>query len=74
LERQVPVLGRGVKSVRATLNPSFKSKLPATEDAVLDDTDPVQKSQGKAILQNSIAMDAMVQCMSKMDDSHTVFF
>ncbi len=41
----------GVNGVRVTLNPSFKSKLPATEDAVLDDTDPTQKAQGKAILQ-----------------------
>jgi hypothetical protein len=63
----------GVKGVRATLNPSFESKLPATEDAVLDDTDPVQKAQEKAILQNDIAMDAMVQCMSKMDKFHCVF-
>jgi hypothetical protein len=62
----------GVKGVRATLNPSFKSKLPATEDAVLDDTDPTQKAQGKGILQNAIAMDVMVQCMSKMDDFHRV--
>jgi hypothetical protein len=54
----------GVKGVRATLNPNFDSKLPATEEAVLDNTDPIQKAQGKAILQNAIAMDAMVQCMT----------
>ena len=34
----------GVKGVRATLNSSFESKLPATEDAILDDTDPTQKA------------------------------
>jgi hypothetical protein len=51
-----------------TLNPSFDSKLPAVEVAILDDTDPMQKAQGKAILQNAIAMDAMVQCMSKIDN------
>jgi hypothetical protein len=34
----------------------------------VDDTDPIQKAQGKAILQNAIAIDAMVQCMSKMDE------
>jgi hypothetical protein len=42
------------------------------EDAVLDDTDPTEKAQGKAILQNAIAMDAMVQCMSEMDDFHCI--
>jgi hypothetical protein len=62
----------GVKKVRATLNPSFNSSLQATEEDVLDDTDPIQKAQGKAILQNAIAMDAMVQCMSKMDDYHCI--
>jgi hypothetical protein len=63
----------GVKGVRATLNPSFESRLPATEEAVLDHTNPVQKAQRKAILQNAIAMDAMVQCMlSKMDNFHHV--
>jgi hypothetical protein len=62
----------GVKGVRATLNPSFDSKLPATEEAVLDNTDPIQKAQGKAILQNAIVMDAMVQCMSKTDNFHCV--
>jgi hypothetical protein len=41
----------GVKRARATLAPSFDSRLPATEEAVLDDTDPTQKAQGKAILQ-----------------------
>ncbi len=64
--------GQGVKGVRATLNPSFDSKLPATEEAVLDNTDPIQKAQGKAIPQNAIAMDALVQCMSKTDDFHCV--
>jgi hypothetical protein len=41
----------GVKGVRATLAPSFNSKLAAMEEAVLDDTDPTLKAQGKAILQ-----------------------
>jgi hypothetical protein len=40
------------------------------EEAVLDNTDPIQKAQGKAILKYAMAMDAMVQCMSKMDDFH----
>jgi hypothetical protein len=62
----------GVKGVRATLNPSFDSRLPATEDAILDETDLIQKAQEKAILQNAIAMDAMVQCISKMDDFYRV--
>ncbi len=62
----------GVKGVRATLNPSFDSKLTAREEAVLDDTDPIQKAQGKVILQNAIAMDAMVQCMSKTDNFHFI--
>jgi hypothetical protein len=31
----------GVKGVRATLNPSFDSRLPATEEAILDGTDPI---------------------------------
>jgi hypothetical protein len=34
----------GVKGVRATPNSSFESKLSATEDAILDDTDPTQKA------------------------------
>ncbi len=42
------------------------------EDTILDDTDPTEKAQAKAILQNVIAMDAMVQCMSKMDNFHRV--
>jgi hypothetical protein len=50
----------GVKGVRATLNPGFESRLAAMEKAALDNTDPKQKAQGKAILQNAIAMDAMV--------------
>jgi hypothetical protein len=54
------------------LNPSFDRWLPALEEAVLDDSDPIQNAQGKAILQNAIAMDAMVQCMSEMDDFHCV--
>ena len=62
----------GVKGVRATLNLSIDSKLPATEEAVLDNTDTIQKAQGKAILQNAIAMDAMVQCMGNMDNFHRV--
>ncbi len=62
----------GVKGVRVALNLSFDSRLPTMEEAVLDNTDPIQKAQGKAILQNAIAMDAMVQCMSKTDDFHCV--
>ena len=57
-----------VKGVRATLNPSFNSRLPATEDTVLDKTDPTEKAQAKALLPNAIAMDAMVQHMGNMDD------
>jgi hypothetical protein len=33
-----------VKGVRATLNSSFKSRLPAVEDTVLGDTDPTEKA------------------------------
>jgi hypothetical protein len=62
----------GVKGVRATLAPSFDSKPPTTEEALLDNTDPTLKAQGKDILQNAIAMDAMVQCMSKTDNFHLV--
>ena len=62
----------GVKEIRGTLAPSFDSKLSATEEAVLDDTDPTQKAQGIAIKQNAIAMDAMVQCMSKTDNFHCI--
>ncbi len=60
----------GVKGDRATLNPSFDSRLPATEDAILDKTDPTAKAQTKALLQNAIALDAMVQFMGKMEDIH----
>ncbi len=42
------------------------------EDTLLDKTDPTEKSQAKALLQNAIAMDAMVQCMSKKEDFHHV--
>ncbi len=42
------------------------------EDAVLGDTDPTEKAQAKAILQNAIAMDAILQCMSKMDNFHCI--
>ncbi len=62
----------GVKGIRGTLAPSFDSKLLATEDAILDDTDPTQKAQAIAIKQNAIAMDAIVQCMSKTDNIHCV--
>ncbi len=55
-----------------TLNPSFDSKLPAMEDTVLDKTDPTEKAQAKALLQNAIAMDAMVQCVGKLDNFHRV--
>jgi hypothetical protein len=34
----------GVKGIRAILAPSFHSKLPAMEEAVLDDIDPTQKA------------------------------
>jgi hypothetical protein len=43
------------------------------EDDVLDNTDPLQQAQGKAILQNAIPMDAMVQCMNKMDNFHCIY-
>ncbi len=62
----------GVKGVRVTLNPSFNSRLPATEDTILDKTNPTEKAQAKALLQNAIAMDDMVQCMSKMDNFHRI--
>jgi hypothetical protein len=39
----------GVKGVRATLSPNVDRRLPATEEAVLDDTDPIEKAQGKTI-------------------------
>ncbi len=64
--------GHGVKGVRVTLNSSFDSRLPATEDTVLEETDPTEKAQAKALLQNAIAMDAMVQCMGDMDDFHCI--
>jgi hypothetical protein len=38
----------GVKGVRATLNPSFESRLPATENTVLDDTHPTEKGPSKS--------------------------
>ncbi len=63
----------GVKGARATPNPSFNSRLPAMEDTVLDKTDPAEKAQAKALLQNAIAIDAMVQCIGKMDDFNRVF-
>jgi hypothetical protein len=62
----------GVKGVRATLNPSFDSRLPATEDTVLDKTDPTEKAHAKGLLKNAIAMNAMVQCMGVMDNFHCV--
>jgi hypothetical protein len=61
-----------VKGVRVTLHPSFDSRLPATEDTILGKTDPTEKNQEKALLQNAIAMDAMLQCMSKMDHFHRI--
>ncbi len=61
-----------VKGISGTLAPSFGSKLPAMEDAVLDNTDPTEKAQGIARKQNAIAMDAIVQCMSDTDDFHCV--
>jgi hypothetical protein len=72
MECQVCILSRGPRFVRATLKPSFDSRLPATEDTVLDKTDPTEKAEAKAFLQNAIAMDDMVQCMSEMDDFHRV--
>ncbi len=42
------------------------------EDTVLDKTDPTEKAQAKALLQNAIAMDAMVQRMGKIDNFHHV--
>ncbi len=62
----------GVKGVRATLNPSFDSRLPPTEDTILDKTDPTEKAQAKALLQNAIAMNAMVHCMGNMDNFHCI--
>jgi hypothetical protein len=51
----------GVKGVSRTLNTSFDSKLPSTEDNALDAIDPTQKAQRIARKQNAIAMDALVQ-------------
>ncbi len=62
----------GVKGVSWMLNPSFDSKLPGTDDDVLDDTDHIQKAQGIARKQNATAMDALVQCMSDTDDFHRI--
>ncbi len=42
------------------------------EESVLDETDPTEKAQAKALLQNAIAMDAMVQCMGNMEDFHHI--
>ncbi len=72
LEHQVQVLA-GVKGIRGTLAPSFDSKLTTTEEDGLDNTDPVQKAKGIVIKQSAIAMDVMVQCMSKINDFHCIF-
>jgi hypothetical protein len=37
----------GVKGVRGALNPSFESKLPAMEDALLDNRIPQRRPKGK---------------------------
>jgi hypothetical protein len=37
----------GVKGVRATLNPSFNSRLPAPEDTILVETDPTERAKQK---------------------------
>jgi hypothetical protein len=67
MERQICILGRD------TCQSDTESKLlPAREDIVLDKTDPTEKAQAKALLQNAIAMDAMVQCMDDMDKFHRV--
>ncbi len=42
------------------------------EEVILDSTDPTQKAQGIAIKQNAIAMNAMVQCMSKTDNLYCI--
>ena len=42
------------------------------EEAMLNDTNPIQKAQGKAILQIDMAMDPMVQCMSKTDNFNCI--
>ncbi len=39
----------GVKGIRAAQAPSFDGKLPTMEEAVMGDTDPTKKAQGKAI-------------------------
>ncbi len=62
----------GFKGIRGKLAPRFDSKLPAMEEAVLDNTDPTQKAQGIAIKQNAVAMGAMLQCMNKTDYFHCV--
>ncbi len=62
----------GVKGISGALALSFKRKLPTTEDAILDDTDPTQKAPGIARKQNAVAMDATVQCMSDTVDFHHI--
>jgi hypothetical protein len=42
------------------------------EDDILDDTDPIKKAQGISRKQYTVAMDALVQCMSDTDNFHHI--
>ncbi len=63
---------KGVKEISRALLPSFNSKLPAEELSILNDTDPQENAQGIDRKQNAIAMDALVQSMSDIDDFHCI--
>ncbi len=66
-----------IKRCAAALDENFESKLPATEDATLDESDPTEKAQKEAVVQNALGMNIMTlametdQLMAKVSATYT---
>ena len=56
-----------IKGCAAALDKNFETKLPATEDATLDESDATQKAQKKAVVQNTLGMNIMTLAMETKD-------
>ena len=52
-----------IKECTATPDENFETKLQATKDATLDESDATQKAQKKAVVQNSLGMNIMTLAM-----------
>jgi hypothetical protein len=71
LGHQVQVMGRGHGN-KWSSDSKLYHMLPSEESNILDDMDTIQKAQGIARKQNTVAMEAILQSMSDTDDFNCI--